>query len=131
MLEFDIVKFRKWHLPELKRICDQLGKFPFPDITNPLCIVRCTVLDENENIVGGGFIKLHAEATIYIDQSLPIYKRARLVDYLFKFGVERAKDHGLDNLHVFLFGMRSFRNYLIKKLGFSKVDADCLEIKLR
>jgi hypothetical protein len=127
---FKVVKFHRDHMLRLRTISEATGKTTFPDITDKSVITRCSVEDDKGEIIGGGFIKMIAESTIYVDPTLPLYKRARIVDELFRVGQIMAREKGIRELHAYLFDMRSFGNYLRKKLGFKPIPAEVYSLKV-
>ena len=105
-------------------------KFPMPDLTNPLFVVRGTVVDSGGDIVGAGFIRLTAEAIIFMEPTLKRGMKSRIMHLLFNAGIKACLRKGLDNLHAFVYDKSSFTNFLVKRLGFKRVDADVLSIRI-
>ena len=123
-LDYKIVKFHKSHVQRFREISDLLGKNTFPDITDSLVFARCSVVDKKGTVIGGGFLRHTAEATIYLDPTLSKFKRAEIMDSLFSIGKSMANKKGINEIHAFLFNMPVFGNYLRKKLDFVKVSAE-------
>lgn len=84
---------------ELKKIHN--GKFPFPDLRNPLYISRKTVIDDGK-MVGGGLVRLTGEGILILDESLPRTMRARAAEQIVYSLMQDVKNKGLDECHVFV-----------------------------
>jgi hypothetical protein len=127
---FKVIKFRKGHIPIAKQLAEDNKKFNFPDVTSPLIVVRCSVIDDEGKIVACGFLKLISEAILVIDKNLTMNKRAEIVDTFYKVGARAAKKKGLDEINAFVTQDKSFVNFLLKRLDFKESGAEVLVKRL-
>jgi hypothetical protein len=120
-----ITKFNKKHIPNLEAIWDG-SKSPFPDLTSPLFIIRSTVIDKEGKVIGGGFVKIVAEAVIFVEPSLSLYNKASMVCMLFEKGKLAMLKKGFDEFYAFVRDTPSFVTFLMKKLDFERLDVATL-----
>ncbi len=113
-----VTKLRKSHVKRLIEFNSE--KFPFPDLGNPLYIIRGSLIDNSGNVIGAGFIKLTSEAIIILDPTLSKLSKATAIYKLFEAAKKAMLSKGIDGTHVFP-DSELYARFLKKRLGF--VDA--------
>ncbi len=113
-----VTKLRKSHVKKLIKFNSE--KFPFPDLGNPLYIIRGSLIDNSGNVIGAGFIKLTSEAIIILDPALSKLSKATAIYKLFEVAKKAMLSKGIDGTHVFP-DSELYARFLKKRLGF--VDA--------
>lgn len=95
--------------------------YKMPDLDSPLFVTK-KVIKEGERVLGAAGLRLEAEAYLWLDPSLPIGVRYKLVHALAFALAREAWRVGLDCVVAYLPpGLpRSFQK-LITKLGFSRL----------
>lgn len=116
--EISIVDFKKEHESTLRLFCDKMGKFPFPEVLNPLVLASCSVVDSDNNLVGAGFLRAICEAIIIINPEMSKREKGITLDKLFLIGKARASNLGFDGIHAYTQDLESFNEVLKKRYGF-------------
>lgn len=124
---YKIIKCKKRYFPRIKELTD---KFPLPDLSSPLIIVREAVVDSGGRIIAAGFVKLIGESILTIDSQIPERDKADIIDRLLTTGSHAARAKGLDELNAFIKDNNSFVNFLINKEYFIGSNAKVLVRKL-
>lgn len=100
-----------------------LQDYPFPDFNN---IIRVAVIeDEDGNIVAAGFIKRFVEAAFMPDNTKPKKVIVESLKLLQDFGIETAKELGIDQLHSFVWH-EGFDEILKKHFNYSECRGKAL-----
>src|SRR6266481_4238178 len=88
----DIESLRKIHKQD----------FPFPDPTNLLFLSKKTIVNDENKIIGAGFVRLTSECILIMDESLPKLTRIKSVLNLAESLRRDVQLHGLDECHAFV-----------------------------
>lgn len=113
-------------LDQLKRIHEKFysNEFAFPDFLNKyLCAF--SVVDDNDNIISTGGVRLILESVIITDQDLSPRKRMKALYEILTASQFVAQNNGFHTLNAFV-DNEIWRKHLMK-IGFKKYEVVQLE----
>lgn len=76
------------------------GELTLADPTKNV-VTDLIVCDDNDKILGFGFVKLFAEAVMILDQSLPARLKVQILRAMMSEAIEGSRSYGLEYLHMF------------------------------
>lgn len=131
MGEMDTRPLEVKDIPSIRSIHERSSDFPFPNLDNPLYIVK-EVIENDGKIIGLGLIRLTSEAVVILDLDEPRKIRARAIEELLRVGIMKSQKLGIDEINSFLTGeiTHSFADVLRRKFGFVNCEGIPLTLKL-
>lgn len=112
---FKVIPYdEEMHGAKLRTYCN----FPFPDVNSPLIISRGTIIDNEGNVVGAGFLKIISEAIVIINPELDKRTIGHALDEIYLTGYMEAEKKGCDGLHAFIYDNESFVKVLKHRYNF-------------
>lgn len=123
--------YRKEDNAQVRSLHERSCTFPFPNLEHPLYLAK-TIVEEDNNIVGFGCLKVTSEAIIILGMDGPKRVRGQALDELLRTGVFKCQKLGFKDMHAFLTGQdsESFKRTLVKRFGFSEHSGEVLVLEV-
>src|ERR1700751_2139719 len=100
------MRVRPFRYPDVVKLTDIHQRagytFPFPDLTNPLYIVKGVAVNDKGDICGAGFVKIISEGILIVDSDLNMKEKIATMDELVMVGQALTWKSGMQDWHVFI-----------------------------
>lgn len=117
-----MIMLRDLNLHDL-RILEDSALFPLPNLTNPLYVVKQSVVSDDK-LIASFWVKITSEVSIVFGSEASSLSRARALLEVYHFLLDEMKRQGLDDTHLFVKNPGDFGNILVKHLKFKKVPEE-------
>ena len=76
--------------------------YPLPDLNNKLYCCNKVVVDDKDNVIGVGMVRLTSESILMMDRTKPTTVRARAIKMLIREMKDEVASLGMDETHAFV-----------------------------
>ena len=110
--------FKYQDLAQIIALKQLFYKDEFP-LVNPMRnTIASLVVEDQDRIIASGTVKLFADASMIVNQDLPVRQKALILDLLTKHAIIETKAYGLEVLNIFS-KREDFLDVLKKHYGFA------------